>query len=315
MVRIGEQAIVSSLSGMCPFAMDVKAPVSNSKAFVIPTADNGRVAVKALNVYEQDVGLVIPLPCGSRAFLPSEPPDYYRNTDLGMGGLGCNCSQGPPETDGWACASNCQFRKELGVCKISLGYAQNIYDPNFCSHEIGRGYWYGNEYIKQTTQYFGCGRSSCPQYYLGWDDVKKVHVYCSSIASATGTVIKDEFGNIVSDTRGGCPNISGMVVTGEERRKGYACSRTITCPYYNGGGGTKMCTHGPSSPPAFQPGIKPSTCQNPAGLQFLGWDVPGGSASTGISCPFTKATEGNSGTIEKTSAFGDEKIQCVFSVS
>lgn len=315
MVRVGETAIVSSLSGACPFAMDVKSPTSNSKAFVIPTADNGRVAVKALNVYKGDVGLVIPLPCGSRAFLPSEPPDYYQNTDLGMGGLGCNCSQGPPETEGWACASDCGFRKELGICKISVGYAQNIYDPNFCTHEIGRNYWYRNEYIKQTTQYYGCGGSACSKFYLGWDKVKKVHVYCSSVSTATGTVIKDESGKIVSDTRRNCPYIAGMVVKGEERKKGYACSRKSTCPYYNGGKGIKMCVNGPSSPPQYQPGEKPKTCQNPAGLQFQGWDVPGGTASAGVSCPFSKTTEGNSGTVEKTSAFGDEKIQCVFSVS
>lgn len=314
MVRIGEKVMIFQADGSV-VAMDVKSPTSNQRAIIIDDGEGGKVAVKCLNTYEKDEGLVFPTPCGGQAFLPSEPPDYFRGTPM-QTGMACSVSQGVPETDGWACASNCQFRKELGVCKISLGYAQNIYDPNFCSHEIGRGYWYGNEYIKQTTQYFGCGRSSCPQFYVGWDDVKKEHIYCSSIASATGTVIKNEFGDIVSDTRGGCPNIPGMVVTGEERIKGYACSRTIACPYYNGGGGTKMCTHGPSSPPPFQPGNKPASCQNHGALAFTGWNVPGDSASNEIRCVFSKATEGMVGsTVTSSQVPGDDdKIQCSFSV-
>ena len=320
MVRVGERVLIADIERGGKVAVDTKSPVVGKKVLVMDTGEGGKVAVRALNVYERDEGLTVTLPCGSKAFLPSEPPDYFANTPLNEsgGGLGCGCSQGAPETNGWICAANCGFRRELGICKISLGYAQNIYDPNFCSHVTGRNYWYGNEYIKEWSLDYGCPMNGklCPKYYLGWYNHK--HNYCPS--SRTGkyaTVKKDEYGNIVYDTRAGaCPAPNYLVVIGETRRKAYACVRRQACPYYNGGRGTKMCSYGPSSPPPFQPGGKPpaNICQNPGGLSFTGWEVPGGENSNEIRCAFSKATEGNSGSVNTSSGFGDEQIRCQFSV-
>ena len=320
MVRVGERVLIADIERRGKVALDTKSPVIGKKVLVMDTGESGKVAVRALNVYERDEGLVVTLPCGSKAFLPSEPPDYFANTPLNEsgGGLGCGCSQGAPETNGWVCAPTCGFRAELGICKISLGYMQNIYDPNFCSHATGRNYWYGNEYIKEWSLDYGCPMNAklCPKYYLGWYNNK--HNYCPS--SRTGkyaTVIKDEYGNIVSDTRpGSCPYTQYLVVIGETRRKAYACARRQACPYYNGGRGTKMCSYGPSSPPPFQPGGKPpaNVCQNPGGLSFTGWEVPGGENSNEIRCAFSKATEGNSGNVNASSGFGDDQIRCQFSV-
>jgi hypothetical protein len=320
MVRVGERVLIADIERGGKVAVDTKSPVVGKKVLVMDTGENGKIAVRALNVYEKDEGLVVTLPCGSKAFLPSEPPDYFRNTALNEsgGGMGCNCSQGAPETNGWICAANCGFRRELGICKISLGYAQNIYNPNFCSHATGRNYWYGNEYIKEWTLDYGCPMNGnlCPKYYLGWYNHK--HNYCpSSRTGVMATVKKDEYGNIVYDTRAGaCPAPNYLVVIGETRRKAYACVRRQACPYYNGGRGTKMCSYGPSSPPPFQPGGKPpaNICQNPGGLSFTGWEVPGGENSNEIRCAFSKATEGNSGSVNTSSWFGDEQIRCQFSV-
>lgn len=313
MVRVGESVlIVKSTNGQVT-AMDVKAAEAGKKALIIAGDDGSKIAVRTLNTYAEDEGLVVPLPCGGRCFLPSEPPDYFQNTSLNSG-MSCSCSQGAPIAGVWVCASDCGFRKELGICKISLGYFENIYDPNFCSHQIGRNYWYGNEYVKQYTYTYGCGKNAkyCPYFYLGWYDNK--HHYCPDIKNAKGTVIKDENGNVVYDSRGGCAHPDNQVVYIEEPKKGYACSRKVHCPYYNGGKGTKMCTHGPSSPPQYNPGQKPSECLDPGRLTYTGWTVPGGSNDTSIQCVFAKATEGTAGTIEKSSSFGDEKIQCQFSV-
>lgn len=317
MVRVGEKVLIVKSSDGSVTAMDVKAAATGKKAIIIVGDDGSKIAVRCLNTYLEDEGLVVPLPCGSKAFLPSEPPDYFWNTALNESGagMGCSCSQGAPETNGWQCAADCGFRKELGICKISLGYMQNIYDPNFCSHQIGRNYWYGNEYVKETTLNYACAHNAqyCPHFYLGWYNNK--HNYCPNHVSAKATVIKDESGNIVYDNRGGaCPHPEYLVVVGESRRKAYACARKIVCPYYNGGAGTVMCSYGPSSPPPFSPGVYPAGCQNPGGLSFTGWEVPGGSNSEQIQCVFNKATEGMSGDTTKASGFGDENIQCIFSV-
>ncbi len=319
MVRVGERVLIADIERGGKVAVDTKSPVVGKKVLVMDTGEGGKVAVRALNVYERDEGLTVTLPCGSKAFLPSEPPDYFYNTPLNEsgGGLGCGCSQGAPETNGWACAPTCGFRAELGICKISLGYAQNIYDPNFCSHAIGRNYWYGNEYIKEWILEYRCARSlQYCSYYQHKDSLGRT-VICSRYLYAYGVVHKDEAGNVVSDTRPGQCNYPGnLVVVGETRRKAYACVRRQACPYYNGGRGTKMCSYGPSSPPPFQPGGKPpsNVCQNPGGLAFTGWEVPGGENSNEIRCAFSKATEGHAGTVQTSSGFGDDQIRCQFSV-
>ena len=318
MVRIGEKVMVFQADGTV-VAMDVKSPATNQRAFILDDGEGGKIAVKCLNTYEKDEGLVFPTPCGGRAFLPSEPPDYFRGTPM-QTGMACSASQGVPETNGWVCAPTCGFRAELGICKISLGYMQNIYDPNFCTHVTGRNYWYGNEYIKEWSLYYGCPMDArlCPKYYLGWYNNK--HNYCpSSRTGVMANVKKDEYGNIVYDSRPGvCPAPNYLVVIGETRRKAYACARRRACPYYNGGRGTKMCSFGPSSPPPFQPGGKPpaNVCQNPGGLSFTGWEVPGGSNSNEIRCAFSKATEGMAGSLTTSSQVpgDDDKIQCSFSV-
>ena len=319
MVRVGERVLIADIERRGKVALDTKSPVIGKKVLVMDTGESGKVAVRALNVYERDEGLVVTLPCGSKAFLPSEPPDYFANTPLNEsgGGLGCGCSQGAPETNGWVCAPTCGFRVELGICKISLGYMQNIYDPNFCSHATGRNYWYGNEYIKEIITEYRCGRSNryCSNYQK--KDQYGRTVTCSRYLYAYGVVHLDERGGIVSDTRPGqCPFPQNLVVVGETRRKAYACVRRQACPYYNGGRGTKMCSYGPSSPPPFQPGGKPpaNVCQNPGGLSFTGWEVPGGENSNEIRCAFSKATEGNSGNVNASSGFGDDQIRCQFSV-
>jgi len=319
MVRVGERVLIADIERGGKVAIDTKSPAVGKKVLVMDTGENEKVAVRALNVYEKDEGLVVTLPCGSKAFLPSEPPDYFANTPLNEsgGGLGCGCSQGAPETNGWVCAPTCGFRVELGICKISLGYMQNIYDPNFCSHATGRNYWYGNEYIKEIITEYRCGRSNryCSNYQK--KDQYGRTVTCSRYLYAYGVVHLDERGGIVSDTRPGqCPFPQNLVVVGETRRKAYACVRRQACPYYNGGRGTKMCSYGPSSPPPFQPGGKPpaNVCQNPGGLSFTGWEVPGGENSNEIRCAFSKATEGNSGNVNASSGFGDDQIRCQFSV-
>lgn len=320
MVRVGERVLIADIERRGKVALDTKSPVIGKKVLVMDTGESGKVAVRALNVYERDEGLVVTLPCGSKAFLPSEPPDYFANTPLNEsgGGMGCGCSQGAPETNGWVCAPTCGFRAELGICKISLGYMQNIYDPNFCSHGTGRNYWYGNEYIKEVIETYRCAKNSqyCPFFWLGWDNENKVHKFCPDINNATGTVIKDENNQIVYDDRRGCAHPGNLVPFNRDIRRAYACVRRRACPYYNGGRGTKMCSYGPSSPPPFQPGGKPpaNVCQNPGGLSFTGWEVPGGSNSNEIRCAFSKATEGNSGNVNVSSGFGDDQIRCQFSV-
>ena len=317
MVRIGEKVMIFQADGSV-VAMDVKSPTSNQRAIIIDDGEGGKVAVKCLNTYEKDEGLVFPTPCGGQAFLPSEPPDYFRGTPM-QTGMACSASQGVPETGGWVCAPTCGFRKELGYCRISVGHAQNPFDGNWCTHQIGVNSWRANEHVRHRNQKYGCAKNSqyCDQFYKGWDSKLKKHIYCEYV-TVTRDIVKDANGNIISGSlNGACPKPGNLVVLAETRVKGFACNYPKTvCPYFNNGNGTVMCTHGPSSPPPFQPGNKPASCKNHGALAFTGWNVPGDSASNEIRCVFSKATEGMAGsTVTSSQVPGDDdKIQCSFSV-
>ena len=153
MVRIGEKVMIFQADGSV-VAMDVKSPTSNQRAIIIDDGEGGKVAVKCLNTYEKDEGLVFPTPCGGRVFLPSEPPDYFRGTPM-QTGMACSASQGVPETGGWVCAPTCGFRKELGYCRIASGHLPNPEQGNWCTHSIGQQSWLANEHIRRLNQKYG----------------------------------------------------------------------------------------------------------------------------------------------------------------
>ena len=88
MVRVGERVLIADIERRGKVALDTKSPVIGKKILVMDAGESGKVAVRALNVYERDEGLVVTLPCGSKAFLPSEPPDYFANTPLNESGGG-----------------------------------------------------------------------------------------------------------------------------------------------------------------------------------------------------------------------------------
>jgi len=317
MVRVGERVLIADIERGGKVAVDTKSPVIGKKVLVMDTGESGKVAVRALNVYERDEGLVVTLPCGSKAFLPSEPPDYFSNTPLNEsgGGMGCGCSQGAPETNGWICAPTCGFRAELGRCSLYYGYSMNPERGDACGHAIGANYWRGNTYIHDIEYWYGCPYLSCPNYprMVNGKQVGNCGTYNSEHYARV-----DMNGNMVQE-RMNCTNWAKLVKVKEERTWWFSCTPVrggATCPYYNGGRGQPTCNYGPSSPPPFQPGDKPpaNICQNPGGLSFTGWEVPGGSNSNEIRCAFSKATEGHAGSTQTSSGFGDDQIRCQFSV-
>ena len=316
MARVGETILVVNAERNGKVALDTKIAEVRNRVVVMRDSDGNKIAVRALNTYEKDDGLVVTLPCGTKAFLPSEPPDYYQNTQLSQaaGGLGCSACQGPPETNGWICNSTCGFRASLGKCSRYYGYSMNPANGSACTHAIGSTYWRGNAYIHDIEYWYGCPYMPCPEYpkYING---KLVSGRCTTYNSEHYARV-DMNGNLV-ENRMNCLVWDRLVMVQQNRTWWYSCTPVrggSTCPYFNGGWGQPTCMYDPASPPPFQPGDKPAACLNPGGLVFTGWDVPGGSASNEIRCVFSKATEGNKGTISTSSGFGDDKIQCVFSV-
>lgn len=287
MSRIGDVVLALKV-GQTITAISTRPPTLGQKCIIVPDGNGGNIAVKPFNTYEKDEGIVMPLPCGSSAFLPGEPPNYLPRS--WESGVTVSCQQGVPSTDGWECKPTCPINPVFNPCpRGANGGRVNDRNPNFCTnenriHNYWRDHWYKNQVLHPAvyTQTYSCA-SSCPR--LG---------YCSAS------------GNTTEHRPVGCsyPNkyrtITRTLVS--EAYYSYSCNG---CPNYNDGKGLIVCKY---SPPPFSPGQKPSVCQNKGYLDFTGWNIPGGEGSTASgACTMSKATEG----VRTNTSAGD--IRCKFS--
>ena len=324
MPRIGEK-VLRFPTGVQTVSMGGRKPKVGDKVIRITTPEGPTLSVKQFNAYEGDEGVSCPLPCGMKAFMASEPPNYLPQS--WASGFGMSCSQGIPQTSGWTCSGSCPINPSTHptpgeTCRRAYGLPLPWTDANACTHSLGSGSWRANMtyHWDVTFNYYGC-RSRCYQEYeqYGGGTYK---VYCPLYG--TETVVAHQMSNgAVSGTTypQGCYKTSNRYVTriwkaaaldGQfvDAFYSYACNGPKTvCPRFNGGAGTPFPVCGIKGAndkgPSFSPGQKPAGCKNQGYLSFDGWSVPGGEQNANTGCVLGKATEG-------ARSQSDDVIRCKF---
>lgn len=312
MVRIGEDiVIVESDSGTIGIIGGRE--IGIGKKIVSLPSDGVPISVRQFNTYVGDDGVSIPLPCGSRVFIPAEPPNYL--PPAWESGFGMSCQQGNPYTDGWSCSDACPIHPVTNLCKRGAnGGSVNIYDAGFCVHPTYKSVWIAN---KDNNWVWSRKKYYCPQQcpYRRITNIKNgvtTYHWCPGwgtqdrYSGGTDTWYYEgryggSFGSMYPAA--GCDHPPSRLGPVEITKldSGYNPARDFyncyggaggICKFYNGGAGTPPCPIGPNPKETFPRPSKPARCANPMYISFLGWIIPGGENSTGASCVLQKATEG-----------------------
>lgn len=333
MVRLGDTVtIVESDSGT--IATIGGKTIGIGKRVVSLPADGLSIAVRQFNTYAGDDGVSLPLPCGTRAFIPSEPPNYLPQS--WEKGFGMSATQGTPTTQGWSCSSGCPINPTYHptpeeTCRRAYGLSMYYRNASACTHATGSGSWRANQYLHRDVlkTYWGCSQH-CQvdglKYNPRTNRNEVVKVPCPIYGTERTTML-----NLINNNLYGNEPPGGCVYPNRRYRKrqeylaldengnlvapfySYSCNWPKTvCPLYNGGAGTPFPVCPIKSASAVGPAdnfptpSKPSGCAYHDHLSFLGWNIPGSTTTEGTSCVLEKATEGAANR-------SDDNIRCTFS--
>jgi hypothetical protein len=323
MVRLGEDiVIVESDSGTIGIIGGRE--IGIGKRVVSLPSDGLPIAVRQFNTYVGDDGVSIPLPCGTRAFIASEPPNYLPTS--WESGFPMSCQQGTPRTDGWKCSASCPINPGVGhICQ--RGEDNGWIDPyniNYCHHSDYASIWQGNAdnnwHFKKWKYYcnpscpwvtykdmFTGATRHCPSTNNGKNygpDTYRVQMR----AGGTWTGSKTPSAGCVSQLQRVEVYLGAFDQAGHPAQDRWGCNgpRSV-CPNYNGGAGVIKCAIGPDPADRFPVMRKPTGCRQPTYIDFSGWVIPGDTQSTSASCVLAKATEGAANR-------SNGEIRCVFSL-